>query len=460
MGCTASKLDNEDTVRRCKERRRLMKDAVFARHHLAAAHADYCRSLRVTGVALSDFAAGEPLLIVSPSTPSVLINNNQFQKNPKSSFVDTNQFETNSKSPFINYNQFEKNPKSPSSISTTSSFKPPPPIKTAPPPFSPTIASSKLPHILSDSSVKSGNKYMGNISNDVVEKIRVKKVGPKLPHILSDSSVSSSTPKSTAFDFLGETTYVGIPNSNYATTPSQASSVWNWDNFYPPPSPPASEFFHQSTKNDFSHHDKNGGFDEDERERGGESEREEVHCSEWGDHYSSTTSESDEDINHTKDDDEEEDLDGDDERDSRSEISELRTRSHFGSSSIRSESGPTLKKVEERSEDGASSSSSRRWKNNGSGAGGREVCGTDEMWIVVRHKDLQEIVSSLKDYFDKAADAGDNVSEMLETGRAQLDRSFRQLKSMFFSILFASLCFFVDLHFGFCRFTFIIMQLL
>ena len=116
--------------------------------------------------------------------------------------------------------------------------------------------------------------------------------------------------------------------------------------------------------------------------------------------------------------------------------------------------------MEERSEDGASSSSSRRWKNNGSGAGGREVCGTDEMWIVVRHKDLQEIVSSLKDYFDKAADAGDNVSEMLETGRAQLDRSFRQLKSMFFSILFASLCFFVDLHFGFCRFTFIIMQLL
>ncbi|KAH7832882.1 hypothetical protein Vadar_001025 [Vaccinium darrowii] len=42
MGCTASKLDNEDTVRRCKDHRRYMKDAIYARHHLAAAHSDYC----------------------------------------------------------------------------------------------------------------------------------------------------------------------------------------------------------------------------------------------------------------------------------------------------------------------------------------------------------------------------------------------------------------------------------
>ncbi|PKI79087.1 hypothetical protein CRG98_000520 [Punica granatum] len=61
MGCTASKLDNEDVVRRCKDRRRFMKEAVHARHHLAGAHADYCRSLRLTGSALSAFAANEPL---------------------------------------------------------------------------------------------------------------------------------------------------------------------------------------------------------------------------------------------------------------------------------------------------------------------------------------------------------------------------------------------------------------
>uniref|UniRef100_A0A803LIE8 Uncharacterized protein n=1 Tax=Chenopodium quinoa TaxID=63459 RepID=A0A803LIE8_CHEQI len=357
MGCTASKLDNEDTVRRCKERRRLIKDAVFARHHLAAAHADYFRSLRVTGDALTDFAAGEPLLVVSPSTPSVLLNHSQ-----------------NNRIPSI--------PKTLFSLSSNSSAthlpKPPPPIKTVPyspvaqpppppPECSPTIGSSKVPHILSDSSVKSGN---------IVEKGRVKR-GPKLPHILSDSSVSSSTPKSFAgkFDFPGEmeTTYVGVPNYNYASTPSQASSVWNWDNFYPPPSPPDSEFFHPSAKSDtVSSHHVHQGF------------------------------------NHQ----------------GQNQFSELRTRSHFGSSSVRSEPvgmAPPLKKVEERSEDGASSS--RSWKNNG-----REVCGSEEMRIVVRHKDLQEIVASLKEYFDKAAAAGDQVSEMLETGRAQLDRSFRQLK--------------------------------
>ncbi|EYU31893.1 hypothetical protein MIMGU_mgv1a0019611mg, partial [Erythranthe guttata] len=72
MGCTASKLDNEDTVRRCKERRHLMKEAVFARHHLAAAHSDYCRSLRITGSAHVTFASGEPLS-VSQHSPAVLL---------------------------------------------------------------------------------------------------------------------------------------------------------------------------------------------------------------------------------------------------------------------------------------------------------------------------------------------------------------------------------------------------
>lgn len=50
------------------------------------------------------------------------------------------------------------------------------------------------------------------------------------------------------------------------------------------------------------------------------------------------------------------------------------------------------------------------------------------MTIVVRHRDLAEIVEAIKEYFDKAASAGEKVSEMLETGRAQLDRSFSQLK--------------------------------
>lgn len=49
--------------------------------------------------------------------------------------------------------------------------------------------------------------------------------------------------------------------------------------------------------------------------------------------------------------------------------------------------------------------------------------------MVVRHRDLAEIVAALEEYFVKAAGAGEQVSEILETGRDQLDRSFRQLRS-------------------------------
>ncbi|KMZ66756.1 hypothetical protein ZOSMA_28G01160 [Zostera marina] len=73
MGCTASKVANEDTVRRCKERRGLMKNAVRSRHHLAAAHSDYIRSLRTTAAALSSFASFQTLG-VSEHTPPVLLH--------------------------------------------------------------------------------------------------------------------------------------------------------------------------------------------------------------------------------------------------------------------------------------------------------------------------------------------------------------------------------------------------
>ncbi|KAK9757759.1 hypothetical protein RND81_01G184300 [Saponaria officinalis] len=406
MGCTASKLDNEDTVRRCKDRRRLIKDAVFARHHLAAAHADYCRSLRFTGSALSDFSSGEPLL-VSPQTPSVLLPHPSSTATPPPSY---SRHHPQPPPPASFYNGHP--PPSPAPSSVYSRHPPPPP----PPEFSPTIASSKLPHILSASSGP--------------PTIRTKKQ-PKIPHILSDSSLSS-TPKSTysagKFNFTATApTYVANPD--YASTPSQASSVWNWENFYPP-SPPDSEYFNPKNdtvyqQNHHQHHPQHQHqhqkYNDDvasEAVVDEEREREEVHCSEWGDHYSTTTtSDTDDDGVDVVD-----EVDGDDERETRSGVS----RSNFDSSSVRSRPPPVkvMGKVDEnRSEDGtASTTSSMRWKN------GKEVCGSEEMRIVVRHKDLKEIVGSLQDYFDKAASAGDQVSEMLETGRAQLDRSFRQLK--------------------------------
>ncbi|KAG6784596.1 hypothetical protein POTOM_010293 [Populus tomentosa] len=384
MGCTASKLDNEDTVRRCKERRRLMKEAVYARHHLAAAHADYCHSLRVTGSALCAFAAGESLS-VSEQTPAVFLHPATTSTPPPP---------TNLIPPRV--------PPSPS----PSLHSPPPP----PPPFSPspTIASAKLPPILSSSK---SNRHR-------------RSKPPKLPHILSETSPSVS-PKS---NFEYPTAFQN--RSTYSTTPSQASSVWNWENFYPP-SPPDSEFFarkaNQNHYNQHQHHldtDDGSSSDEDEgvateteterlseydffkkkqypqqQQIYSETEQEEVQCSEWGDHdnYSKTTTSSDEEDNDTE------------------FKSEMETRSNFGSKPQpqpqpqpqQSDNG--FGKSDNKSEAGSSTTSYRT--------------GEAFNMKMVRHKDLKEIVDAIKENFDKAATAGDQVSEMLE-----LDRNFRQLK--------------------------------
>lgn len=485
MGCTASKLDNEDTVRRCKERRRLIKAAVYARHHLAAAHSDYCRSLRLTGSALSTFASGEPLT-VSDHTPAV------FLRTPSFNTAAATTKPTPPPPPPAAFPPRDIPPPSPS---------PPPP----PPPYSPSISSSKLPPILSASSHQRRKKPL-------------KPIKPiKLPHILSDSSISSS-PKQGGLGEFNNTfyTYDAKANSSYATTPSQASSVWNWETFYPP-SPPDSEYFEQlkrksdtssldppnhnqdqddeeddkasrfsaysnysrneshqkqnignnkqcdffyddkasvrssysnfSSRNDKNDPSKQGGLgrknsenlnhlsrwdseeEEEDRETERETEREEVQCSDWGDHdHYSTTSSSDED---------------EAEEESRSRNG---SRSNFGSNTeavkaaananskagygpshnlnLRNPSAFSSKSEKLSSDDGGSSVS---WGNKVKSD--RDTVA--DMSLVVRHKDLAEIVAAIKEYFDKAAAAGEQVAEMLETGRAQLDRSFTKLKSGF-----------------------------
>ncbi|KAK6795835.1 hypothetical protein RDI58_009290 [Solanum bulbocastanum] len=68
MGCTQSKIENEETVTRCKERKHFMKEAVSARNAFSAAHSAYTMSLKNTGAALSDYAHGE---VQFPSTAAV-----------------------------------------------------------------------------------------------------------------------------------------------------------------------------------------------------------------------------------------------------------------------------------------------------------------------------------------------------------------------------------------------------
>lgn len=59
MGCAQSRIDNEESVSRCKDRKNLMREAVAARNAFAAGHSGYAMALKNTGAALFDYAHGE-----------------------------------------------------------------------------------------------------------------------------------------------------------------------------------------------------------------------------------------------------------------------------------------------------------------------------------------------------------------------------------------------------------------
>lgn len=59
MGCSNSKVDNEEGVARCKQRKKLMKQTVMSRHNFAASHAQFVTSLKGIGSAFRQFAEGE-----------------------------------------------------------------------------------------------------------------------------------------------------------------------------------------------------------------------------------------------------------------------------------------------------------------------------------------------------------------------------------------------------------------
>lgn len=370
MGCAASKVEQEDTVRRCKERRRNIKDAVAARQQLASAHADYLRSLRLTAAALSHFAKGHPSLAVSHNTAPVLL--------------------TTAAPPSLHAPAPPPAPHASSSVAS-SSLPPPTPLprhqphqqqqhQTQPPP--PGAAASV------------------RVDRDP----RMRRL--KVPHILSDSSVASPAQSS-----FRKPPVAGTPTS---------SSAWDWENFYPP-SPPDSEFFDRR-KTDIEEANRLRELDEEAKARGylqhrrdhlreedevgddeeEEDEREDAHCGGWEDeedHYASTTT-----------------------SETRSEDGEVGNRSECGFAA-RSEYGGTAP-----SEYAAMPMQLRRAERSEAGDSSSTVTAATEMRMVVRHRTLSEIIAAIEEYFVKAADAGDGVSELLEASRAQLDRNFRQLK--------------------------------
>ncbi|KAM1513510.1 hypothetical protein FF2_024765 [Malus domestica] len=62
MGCTQSKIENEEAVSRCKDRKLFMKEAVSYHNVFIAAHSSYAIYNTVT--ALSDYAQGA---VVAPT---------------------------------------------------------------------------------------------------------------------------------------------------------------------------------------------------------------------------------------------------------------------------------------------------------------------------------------------------------------------------------------------------------
>nr|KYP39737.1 hypothetical protein KK1_038929 [Cajanus cajan] len=77
MGCNQSKIENEEAVARCKERKRYMKESVSSRNAFAAAHSSYGTCLKNTGAALGDFAQGEV------QNPQLHSNDTPFVQNPQ-----------------------------------------------------------------------------------------------------------------------------------------------------------------------------------------------------------------------------------------------------------------------------------------------------------------------------------------------------------------------------------------
>ncbi|XP_043702048.1 protein ALTERED PHOSPHATE STARVATION RESPONSE 1-like isoform X2 [Telopea speciosissima] len=61
MGCVASRIDKEERVQRCKERKRLMKQLVRFREQFAAAQIAYLQTLKNTGITLRQFTESETL---------------------------------------------------------------------------------------------------------------------------------------------------------------------------------------------------------------------------------------------------------------------------------------------------------------------------------------------------------------------------------------------------------------
>ncbi|XP_057500723.1 LOW QUALITY PROTEIN: nitrate regulatory gene2 protein-like [Actinidia eriantha] len=109
MGCSASKLDKEEAVQLCKDRKKFIKEAVEHQLQFASGHVAYIQSLKRVSAALRDYVEGdEPReflldsFITPPFTPVKKTNGGFIAISPKSFSVTPLEFEPKS-SLKINY---------------------------------------------------------------------------------------------------------------------------------------------------------------------------------------------------------------------------------------------------------------------------------------------------------------------------------------------------------------------
>ncbi|KAL6977832.1 hypothetical protein U1Q18_046769 [Sarracenia purpurea var. burkii] len=102
MGCSSSKLDNQEAVQLCKDRKRFIKQAVEHRTHFVSGHIAYIQSLKRVSAALCDYVEGHEssdfltdscensadFMSISPKT-SVQINYLRSGENPSVTVEET-----------------------------------------------------------------------------------------------------------------------------------------------------------------------------------------------------------------------------------------------------------------------------------------------------------------------------------------------------------------------------------
>lgn len=318
-GCVSSKVDNEEIVSRCRERRRLMKQAVISRHNFAAAHSAYLRALRNTGIALVQFAEGE----------SMPMSGNVIEEEATSI------------------------PATPTTTSRHHTMKfhppppPPPPLDPSSPSASPSVESFRMsskhnPHIRSTSD----NSYAGSPPPPP----------PPPPPFANPIQPKDQTPD----DQWASSQYSGTPSYYYQ------GSGWNgWEPFYPSSSP---------------------GIHGHERKK---IKQEEFY-----------QREDPMDDNSTDFEDEQEE------------------------SSFRHE-------VEGSNRAAGGKSPGREYTDDVSSVTSWCTKDTIEMQMTVARRQLEEIVKNLDGYFVKASAAGKDVSDILETNRAQ--NEFETRKNLYHS---------------------------